>query len=403
MDFLSDYELLKKFNVYCSEAEVTGNGALVRLAPVPLFFYRDPKTAVEYSGQSGQTTHGDQKAYDACRYYGALIVAALQGYSKDDLLKNAFYSKNKRWFGKNELHPDVKSVAEGSYKRRNGYEDGIRGNSYIVNALEAALWAFWSDEDSFEKGALAAVNLGDDTDTTAAIYGQLAGAYYGYNKLPNDWVRDVYAKTFMEKSNPKNKTSLLSEPPTYQNPELQQMINDGKIQPLIWFDKRKLTDADMEIVAYYLLQDNKTLTQLCLSNNKIGDKGAQYLSEALQKNTTLTTLDLSYNQIGNKGVQYLGEALKKNTVREKSFTLDLSHVIQALTTLQLQNNQIGAQGSQYLVEALQTNTTLTELYLSRNAIGSQWQQHLQELTENRNLTLDLSGNPRYFENYCVIS
>ncbi|CAF1323433.1 unnamed protein product [Adineta steineri] len=199
------------------------------------------------------------------------------------------------------------------------------------------------------------------------------------------------------------KTSLLSEPPTYQNPELQRMINVGKIQPLIWFDKRKLTDADMEIVAYYLLQDNKTLTQLCLSNNKIGDKGAQYLSEALKKDTvrkkpftlhlsyvtqTLTTLDLSYNQIGNKGVQHLGEALKKNTT---------------LTILQLQNNQIGAQGSQYLVEALQTNTTLTELYLSRNEIGPQWQQHLQELTENRNLTLDLSGNPRYFENYCVTS
>ncbi|CAF1337511.1 unnamed protein product [Adineta steineri] len=192
------------------------------------------------------------------------------------------------------------------------------------------------------------------------------------------------------------KTSLLSESPTYKNPELQRMINVGKIQPLIWFDKRKLTDADMEIVAYYLLQDNKTLTQLCLSNNKIGDKGAQYLSEALKKNTALTTLDLSYNQIGNKGAQYLSEALQKNTVREKPFTLGSSHVIQTLTTLQLQNNQIGAQGSQYLVE------TLTELYLSRNAIGSQWQQHLQELTENRNLTLDLSGNPRYFENYCVI-
>ncbi|CAF3580343.1 unnamed protein product [Adineta steineri] len=194
--------------------------------------------------------------------------------------------------------------------------------------------------------------------------------------------------TYTNNQDPKNKTSLLSEPPIYQNPELQQMINDGKIQPLIWFDKRKLTDADMEIVAYYLLQDNKTLTQLCLSNNKIGDKGAQYLSEALKKDTTLTTLDLSYNQIGNKGVQHLGEALKKNTT---------------LTILQLQNNQIGAQGSQYLVEALQTNTTLTELYLSRNEIGPQWQQHLQELTENRNLTLDLSGNPRYFENYCVTS
>ena len=74
-------------------------------------------------------------------------------------------------------------IAKGSYKRRGGYAEGIRGGGYIVNALNAALWAFWSEED-FEKGALAAVNLGDDTDTTAAIYGQLAGTYYGYNHLP---------------------------------------------------------------------------------------------------------------------------------------------------------------------------------------------------------------------------
>ena len=56
----------------------------------------------------------------------------------------------------------------------------------MVDALEAALWAFWST-DSFEDGALAAVNLGDDADTTGAIYGQLAGAYYGVDGIPERW------------------------------------------------------------------------------------------------------------------------------------------------------------------------------------------------------------------------
>ncbi|CAF1497189.1 unnamed protein product, partial [Adineta steineri] len=135
IDYLPYSELKKEFDVYCSEEEVAGNGALMRLAPVPLFFYRHPEAAVEYSGQSGQITHGDQKAYDSCRYYGALIVAALQGYSKDKLLDNEFYSKHKTWFGNNELHPDIKSIAEGSYKRKNGYDDGIRGKGYIVAAL----------------------------------------------------------------------------------------------------------------------------------------------------------------------------------------------------------------------------------------------------------------------------
>ncbi|CAF1454504.1 unnamed protein product [Rotaria sp. Silwood1] len=82
-------------------------------------------------------------------------------------------------------------------QRYGGYNDGIRGKGYIVNALEAALWAFWCDENSFKTGALNAVNLGDDTDTTAAIYGQLAGACYGYQNLPKKWVKQIYAHNFI--------------------------------------------------------------------------------------------------------------------------------------------------------------------------------------------------------------
>ena len=91
------------------------------------------------------------------------------------------------------------AIADGSYKKQGGYEDGIRGKGYILNALEAALWAFWSDNGSFKDGVLMAVNLGDDTDTTAAIYGQSAGAYYGYKKLPQEWLEHVYARDYIEK------------------------------------------------------------------------------------------------------------------------------------------------------------------------------------------------------------
>jgi ADP-ribosylglycohydrolase len=197
LDYLSD-PLLQKFDVYCSTQDVAGNGALMRLAPVPLFFYKYPEEAVEFSGYSGQITHGDKKAYDACRYYGALICAALHNCGKDELLDKSFYENHERWFGDKPLCDEIRAIAEGSYQRKGGYEDGIRGKGYIVNALEAALWAFWSDDNSFEKGVLAAVNLGDDTDTTAAIYGQLAGAYYGYKNLPKKWVEQVYAKKFIE-------------------------------------------------------------------------------------------------------------------------------------------------------------------------------------------------------------
>ncbi|CAF4245612.1 unnamed protein product, partial [Rotaria sordida] len=197
LDYLSDPSLLQNFSVYCSKSDVAGNGALMRLAPVPLFFYKHPQEATEFSGYSGQITHGDNKAYDACRYYGALICATLNDYTKEQLLDKDFYKKHKSWFGNKPLCEEIKQIAEGSYKKKGGYQDGIRGKGYIVNALEAALWAFWSDNNSFEQGVLAAINLGDDTDTTAAIYGQLAGAYYGYKKLPKKWVNQVYANKFI--------------------------------------------------------------------------------------------------------------------------------------------------------------------------------------------------------------
>ena len=94
------------------------------------------------------------------------------------------------------LHPDILEISRGSYKKKRDYHDGIRGGRYVVKALEAALWAFWSTK-SFKDGALAAVNLGDDTDTTAAIYGQLTGAYYGFHDLDKRWCDMIYARTFL--------------------------------------------------------------------------------------------------------------------------------------------------------------------------------------------------------------
>ncbi|PLY15520.1 MAG: hypothetical protein C0631_06890 [Sedimenticola sp.] len=78
----------------------------------------------------------------------------------------------------------IAEVAVGSYQEK--APPSIRGTGYVVQALEAALWAFHHSE-SFEEGALLAVNLGDDADTTGAIYGQLAGAYYGLEAIPSPW------------------------------------------------------------------------------------------------------------------------------------------------------------------------------------------------------------------------
>lgn len=160
-----------------------GNGSLMRVAPVPLACWRDPALAVELAGQSSAVTHALAVCVDACRYYGGLIVGAMQGRSRDELLAPRFCPVAGGW-GRAPLHPEVDAVAAGSFREREPPE--IRGRGWVAGCLEAALWAF-DRSTSFEEGALLAVNLGEDADTTGAVYGALAGAYFGLDGVPAGW------------------------------------------------------------------------------------------------------------------------------------------------------------------------------------------------------------------------
>ncbi|MCK6445276.1 MAG: ADP-ribosylglycohydrolase family protein [Planctomycetes bacterium] len=171
-----------------------GNGSLMRLAPVPLAFARDPRLAIERSGESSRTTHGATTAVDACRFFGGLLVGALDGATKDELLAEGNARKSARWRATN-LDPAIELVAAGSYRHRRPPE--IRGTGYVVESLEAALWAFHHSHD-FPSGALLAANLGDDADTTCAIYGQLAGAHYGVEAIPREWAAKVSQRDLIE-------------------------------------------------------------------------------------------------------------------------------------------------------------------------------------------------------------
>jgi ADP-ribosyl-[dinitrogen reductase] hydrolase len=160
-----------------------GNGSLMRLAPVPLFYALHPKEAIERAGDSSRTTHGARTAVDACRYFAGLIVGALRGESKERLLFPGYCPVPGYW-ERRPLCPAIAAIAVGSFARKEPPQ--IRGTGYVVECLEAALWAF-AKGSSFEEGALLAVNLGDDADTTGAVYGQIAGACYGAAGIPERW------------------------------------------------------------------------------------------------------------------------------------------------------------------------------------------------------------------------
>ena len=171
-----------------------GNGSIMRLSPVPIFYLNNPLVAVQMSGKSSRTTHNHPLTVDACRYLGGLIYGAIIGISKDELLSER-YSPVQGYWNKNTMAPEIEKVACGSFKRKEPPE--IRGRGYVVKSLEAALWAFYKS-NSFEEGCLMAVNLGEDADTTGAIYGQLAGAYYGFSNIPYKWRKKLVKRDMIK-------------------------------------------------------------------------------------------------------------------------------------------------------------------------------------------------------------
>jgi ADP-ribosylglycohydrolase len=166
-----------------TSARAAGNGSLMRLAPAPLFFDADPELAVRMSAESSRTTHGALTCLDACRFYGGLMVGAVNGVPKEQLLSPRYAPVPGLW-DREPLCAEIDEIAEGSYLRKE--PPAIVGSGYVVKSLEAALWAF-SRSSTFAEGCLLAVNLGYDADTTGAIYGQLAGACYGVEGIPASW------------------------------------------------------------------------------------------------------------------------------------------------------------------------------------------------------------------------
>jgi ADP-ribosylglycohydrolase len=171
-----------------------GNGSLMRLAPAPLAFASDPAKAIDLAGESSRTTHGAAECVEACRYFAGLLLAAISGMSKAQILNNN-YEPAMAYFLRTPLTGKVASIAGGSFAVKEPPQ--IRGSGYVIHTLEAALWAFHYT-DNFRDGALKVVNLGEDADTTGAVYGQIAGAFYGADGIPAEWREKLAMRELIE-------------------------------------------------------------------------------------------------------------------------------------------------------------------------------------------------------------
>ena len=161
-----------------TDPDTAGNGSIMRLAPVPMFHAQDMDAAEHYAAESSRITHSAIECVEACRLLARILVRALRGGSKSDvLLADA---------GRLTLTDSIAAIARGDYRGK--LVDEIHGTGYVVQSLEAALWAFDATTNCRE-AILAAANLGDDAGTTAATCGQVAGAFYGEQAIPAKWLK----------------------------------------------------------------------------------------------------------------------------------------------------------------------------------------------------------------------
>lgn len=173
---------------YCGsdDPRTAGNGSLMRLAPIALCYHQSTKDIAMYSELSSKTTHGAPEAVDACHLFSLMLNNALMGQTKNQIIYETKPLK--------KLTSKIAEIRKGDYTKKS--IDEIKGSGYVVKSLEAALWSFYSTS-SFEEAILKAANLGADADTTAAICGQISGAYYGFNNIPSNWKNKISKAQFI--------------------------------------------------------------------------------------------------------------------------------------------------------------------------------------------------------------
>ena len=164
-----------------------GNGSIMRLAPVVIAFHRNTEKLIENAGESSKTTHGCEECVESCRLFSVLLKKAMECNEKEVVLLEHGYLSNSS---------KVRAIGKAEYLNKSYNE--ITGSGYVIESLETALWCF-NNSNSFKESILLAANVGNDADTTAAICGQIAGAYYGVQGIPDDWLNSLTMKQDISK------------------------------------------------------------------------------------------------------------------------------------------------------------------------------------------------------------
>ncbi len=172
----------------------------MRLAPVPIHFANlfpdNVQELAQRAVESSLPTHASPQCKSACAYLAVVLAGMVHGVERDQALA-ADWPPLRRVESVVPFHAEIAMVIAGSFRTTD--EKKIQGSGYVVRSLEAALWAFHNAKD-FREAVLRAVNLGDDADTTGAVCGQLAGAFWGEAGIPEEWLAGLARRDLLEKA-----------------------------------------------------------------------------------------------------------------------------------------------------------------------------------------------------------
>ncbi len=173
-----------------------GNGSLMRIHPFALYLYRldmPVEKKIDIIHKASCLTHAHKRSQIACGIYAFILWGILDENHLSGAVSGLV---NALEFYRDE--PEISHYIDRLADLENKRREDIKSSGYVVDTLEAALWCLFNSED-YKDCVLKAVNLGDDTDTIAAIAGSLAGALYGLKSIPPAWLNTLVKKEEIEK------------------------------------------------------------------------------------------------------------------------------------------------------------------------------------------------------------
>ena len=192
-------KLLPPTKCGATEENSNGNGSLMRILPATIYLYGtrgkiggdELKIIHEFSA----LTHGHIISCMACGIYSLIAAQILNGKNISEAFSIGMDAA-KNFYGTNDAFKNFSRLCDENFAALP--EDKISSSGYVVDTLEATLWCLLNTAD-YKTLALKAVNLGGDTDTTAAVAGGLAGIFYGAESIPAEWLATLKRRDYLEK------------------------------------------------------------------------------------------------------------------------------------------------------------------------------------------------------------